>query len=46
MSIRILIADRQKMFREVLRRLLESEREFAVVGETDDGRELPQLAAV
>jgi two-component system, NarL family, nitrate/nitrite response regulator NarL len=45
MSIRILIADRQKMFREVLRRLLESEREFAVVGETDDGQGLPQLAA-
>ena len=45
MSIRILIADRHKMFREVLRRLLESDPEFAVVGETDDGQGLPQLTA-
>ncbi len=45
MSIRILIADRHKMFREVLRRLLELEPEFAVVGETDDGEGLPQLTA-
>jgi two-component system, NarL family, nitrate/nitrite response regulator NarL len=44
MSIRILIADRHRMFREALRRLLESEPEFAVVGETDDGEGLPQLA--
>jgi DNA-binding NarL/FixJ family response regulator len=45
MAIRILIADRQKMFRELLSRLLTTEEEFSVVGETDDGEELPDLAA-
>jgi DNA-binding NarL/FixJ family response regulator len=33
------------MFRELLRRLLNTEREFSVVGETDDGEGLPDLAA-
>ena len=45
MAIRILIADRHAMFREALRRLLESEAEFAVVGETDDGERLANLVA-
>ena len=45
MPIRILIADRQEMFREALRRLLESETDFSVVGETDDGERLTALAA-
>lgn len=40
MGIRILIADRQDMFREVLRRLLENENDFVVVGETNDGEQL------
>jgi two-component system response regulator DegU len=44
MAIRILIADRQEMFREALRRLLELEPEFAVVGDTDDGERLVSLA--
>jgi two-component system response regulator DegU len=45
MAIRILIADRQEMFREALRRLLEAEPEFSVVGDTDDGERLASLAA-
>ncbi|HTY61355.1 MAG TPA: response regulator transcription factor [Acidobacteriota bacterium] len=45
MAIRILIADRQEMFREALKRLLESEQDFSVVGETDDGDRLTALAA-
>jgi DNA-binding NarL/FixJ family response regulator len=44
MAIRILIADREEMFREALRRLLELETEFAVVGDTDDGDRLVSLA--
>ncbi|MDM7995931.1 MAG: response regulator transcription factor [Acidobacteriota bacterium] len=45
MGIRILIADRQDMFREVLRRLLENENDFVVVGETSDGEQLLGLIA-
>ncbi len=45
MAIRIVIADRQKMFREALKHLLESEHEFEVIGETDDGEDLPSLVA-
>jgi two-component system nitrate/nitrite response regulator NarL len=45
MSIRILIADREEMFREVLRFLLESDPEFSVVGDTDDGQKLVRLTA-
>lgn len=45
MGIRILIADRQNMFCEVLRRLLESEADFTVVGETGDGEQLLAMAA-
>ncbi len=45
MAIRILLADRQDMFREVLRRLLELEPDFSIVGETDDGEKLVQLVA-
>jgi DNA-binding NarL/FixJ family response regulator len=43
-AIRILIADRQDMFREVLRILLASQEDFAVVGDTDDAEELARLA--
>jgi DNA-binding NarL/FixJ family response regulator len=46
MAIRILIADSQDMFREVLRPLLESEPDFTVVGETGDGEQCLKLAAV
>ena len=43
MAIRILIADRQDMFREVLKRLLELEEDFTVVGDTGDGEKLVKL---
>ncbi len=45
MSIRILIAERQIMFREALKILLESQRDFAVVGDTDDGERLVRLVS-
>jgi two-component system, NarL family, nitrate/nitrite response regulator NarL len=45
MTIRILIADRHEMFREALRRVLESKPEFLVVAETGDGEYLPALAS-
>lgn len=45
MVTRIVIADRQKMFREALKHLLESEQEFEVISETDDGERLPSLVA-
>jgi DNA-binding NarL/FixJ family response regulator len=45
MEIRILLADRQDMFREVLKRLLESQPDFSVIGETGDGQKLVQLAS-
>jgi two-component system, NarL family, nitrate/nitrite response regulator NarL len=45
MATRIVIADRQKMFREALKNLLESEQDFEVTGETDDGEMLPGLIA-
>jgi len=45
MGIRIVIADRQDMFREVLRRLLEQEKDLIVVGDTGDGEELVRLIA-
>ena len=44
MTIRILIADRQDMFREVLRHMLELQPDFSVVGDTDDGEKLVKLA--
>lgn len=43
MAIRILIADRQDLFREVLKQLLELEADFSVVGDTDDGEQLVKL---
>jgi DNA-binding NarL/FixJ family response regulator len=45
MEISILLADRQDMFREVLKRLLESQPDFSVIGETDDGQKLVQLVS-
>ena len=42
--MRILIADDHPIFREGLRRLLEAEREFRVVGEAVDGEEAVKLA--
>ncbi len=41
---RILIADDHRMFREGLRRLLQSEPDFEVVGEATDGLEAIELA--
>src|SRR5215469_9362797 len=41
--IRILIADDHPIFRDGLKRLLESEREFKVVGEACDGVEAVNL---
>lgn len=43
-SVRILIADDHPIFREGLRRLLEAEWEFRVVGEATDGEEAVKLA--
>ncbi len=45
MAIRILIADRQDMFREALKHLLEHEPGFSVVGDTGDGERLVRLVA-
>ena len=45
MDTRILIADRQDMFREVLRRLLEQQPDFSVVADTGDGEELVRLVS-
>jgi DNA-binding NarL/FixJ family response regulator len=45
MEIRILIADHQGLYREVLRRLLEQESDFRVVADTDDGEQLPHIVA-
>lgn len=44
-SIRILIADDHPIFRDGLRRLLESERDLKVVGEASDGGEAVRMAA-
>ena len=43
-SIRIVIADDHPIFRDGLRRLLESENDMKVVGEACDGREAVKLA--
>jgi DNA-binding NarL/FixJ family response regulator len=43
MGIRILIADRQDMFREAVSNLLDKEADFSVVGETGDGNQLLQI---
>ena len=39
MSVRILLADDHKLVRQTLRRFLESEAEFELVGEAGDGRQ-------
>jgi DNA-binding NarL/FixJ family response regulator len=44
MSIRIVIADDYRMFREGLRNLLEKEQDFKIIGEADDGRTAVKLA--
>ncbi len=44
-NTRILIADRQAMFREALKVLLESQPDFTVVAETDDGEGLARLVS-
>ncbi|MCA1842541.1 MAG: response regulator transcription factor [Actinobacteria bacterium] len=43
MTIRLLLADDHPLVREALRALLESDPEFAVVGQADDGVEVPLL---
>ena len=43
-AIRILIADDHPIFRDGLRRLLEAEPKFTVVGEACDGAEAVKLA--
>ncbi|MDQ7028680.1 MAG: response regulator transcription factor [Ardenticatenia bacterium] len=45
MPIRILLADDHLMFRQGLRRLLEADPEFEVVGEASDGEEACALAS-
>jgi two-component system, NarL family, nitrate/nitrite response regulator NarL len=42
-TIRVLIADDHPLFREALRKLLETDQEFQVVGEASDGREAIRL---
>ena len=42
--VRIGLADGHQIFREGLRRLLEAERDFAVVGEAGDGEEAAAMA--
>ncbi|MGC2062935.1 MAG: response regulator transcription factor [Thermodesulfovibrionales bacterium] len=44
MSIRILMADDHRMFREGLRHLLEKEEDFLIVGEAENGRTAVKLA--
>jgi DNA-binding NarL/FixJ family response regulator len=44
MSIRVLLADDHRMFREGLRSLLAGQRDFEIVGETGDGLEAVALA--
>jgi len=43
--IRIVIADRQSMFREVLQQLLASQPDFEIAGSTDNGERLAALVA-
>src|SRR5438093_1368826 len=42
-AIKVLIADDHPLFREALRRLLETDSAFQVVGEASDGREAIRL---
>src|SRR5262245_34418520 len=44
-AVRIAIADDHPIFRDGLRRLLESEPGFEVVGEADDGRTAQEVVA-
>ena len=45
MTVRIVLADDHKLFRDGLRPLLEKQRDLQVVGEASDGREVLELAA-
>jgi DNA-binding NarL/FixJ family response regulator len=45
MSVRILLADDHKLLRQTLRRFLESEDEFELVGEAGDGRQALEAVA-
>jgi DNA-binding NarL/FixJ family response regulator len=44
MATKILIADHQRVFRNFLRRVLQTESDFQVVGEASDGMEVLRLA--
>ena len=44
MSIRIVMADDHRMFRQGLRHLLEKEKDFTIVGEAENGREAVKQA--
>ncbi|MDP7301520.1 MAG: response regulator transcription factor, partial [Pirellulaceae bacterium] len=44
MSIRILVADDHKIFRDGLRNLLEQQEDMKVVGEVDNGRAAVEMA--
>lgn len=44
-QIKVILADGQKMFRQALRAMLESQQGVTVVGEAGDGREAVRLAA-
>jgi len=44
-KIRILLCDDQRLFREGLRTLIETEADFEVIGEAADGQEAVELAA-
>jgi DNA-binding NarL/FixJ family response regulator len=43
--MRILIADRQNMFRGALKEILQTEPDFTVVADTEDGEALPRLVS-
>lgn len=45
MAVRILLADPQQMFREVLRRLLALQPDITVLADTSDGQKLVELTA-
>jgi DNA-binding NarL/FixJ family response regulator len=44
-QVRVLIADDHPLFREALRELIETDRDFRVIGEANDGREAIKMVA-